>query len=66
MKCCICQSTYEGYGNNPAPLKEEGRCCDFCNWTLVVPYRLVMLEDRLEKSGIATKVGDSGESTSQN
>lgn len=30
-KCCICGKEFEGYGNNPWPLKEEGRCCDECN-----------------------------------
>lgn len=39
--CCICGKEYEGYGNNPSPLKESGRCCDKCN-------RLVVLE-RLKK-----------------
>jgi hypothetical protein len=29
--CCICGKECEGYGNNPYPLKNEGRCCDECN-----------------------------------
>ena len=29
--CCICGKTFSGYGNNPWPLKEKGRCCDECN-----------------------------------
>lgn len=37
--CCICGATHYGYGNNPAPVKEEGRCCDACNWDYVIPAR---------------------------
>ena len=29
--CCICGKRFKGYGNNPDPLKKEGRCCDECN-----------------------------------
>lgn len=29
--CCICGKKFKGYGNNPWPLKEKGRCCDECN-----------------------------------
>ena len=35
--CCICGKEYDGYGNNPYPIKESGRCCDKCN-------RIVILE----------------------
>ena len=35
MKCCVCGSELEGFGNNPYPLcdKEDNssRCCDVCN-----------------------------------
>ena len=27
-------------GHNPAPLADEGKCCDFCNKTLVLAARL--------------------------
>lgn len=30
-KCCFCGKEFEGWGNNPSPLKEKGRCCDDCN-----------------------------------
>ena len=35
--CCLCQSAYEGYGNNPAPLINTvgARCCDACNNVVV-------------------------------
>lgn len=29
--CCLCGKEFEGFGNNPYPLSEEGRCCDMCN-----------------------------------
>ena len=42
--CCICGKHFEGYGNNPWPVKEEGRCCDDCNWEFVVPLRFRKME----------------------
>ena len=41
--CCLCGETFVGFGNNPAPLKEnndESRCCDLCNDFKVLPARL--------------------------
>jgi len=38
-KCCICKEEITGYGNNPAPVA-EGRCCDSCNATVVIPERI--------------------------
>lgn len=38
--CCICGKEFIGYGNNPSPVKEKGKCCDECNSTVVVPTRL--------------------------
>ena len=37
--CCICGKEYEGYGYNPFPVKEEGCCCQSCNYSVVVPER---------------------------
>ena len=37
--CCICGKRFKGYGNNPDPVKEEGRCCDECNIKVVIPAR---------------------------
>ena len=50
MKCCLCDNqieikkTPEGKvywenGNNAQPLK-DGRCCDICDSTKVIPERL--------------------------
>lgn len=38
--CCLCGGKYWGWGNNAWPLDNEGRCCDACNFTKVVPARL--------------------------
>lgn len=38
--CCICGEPLKGYGNNPAPYKESGKCCDACNRKFVIPARL--------------------------
>ena len=36
--CCICNDTFEGFGHNSIPLG-KGRCCGFCNFSKVIPYR---------------------------
>lgn len=40
--CCLCgEPLKEGeYGNNPYPLKNDGVCCDHCNYNKVIPARL--------------------------
>lgn len=52
--CVICGKKFEGWGNNPAPVKDHGRCCDECNWTVIqarfdelakIPQREEVLED---------------------
>lgn len=45
MKCCICEKPITDYGNNPQPIKKEGRCCDQCNMTIVIPSRMKYLHD---------------------
>lgn len=38
--CVICKSLCDcEYGNNPAPVKKSGRCCDRCNSNVVIPAR---------------------------
>tara|TARA_R100001460_G_scaffold75380_1_gene116508 strand:+ start:568 stop:813 length:246 start_codon:yes stop_codon:yes gene_type:complete len=29
--CVLCGIKFRGYGHNPEPLAEKGRCCDSCN-----------------------------------
>ena len=33
--CCICGKKCKGFGNNPFPIKIEGRCCDDCNMIVI-------------------------------
>ena len=40
QECCICHKSFYGYGNNPAPIANGGRCCDDCNRKVVMPTRL--------------------------
>ena len=41
--CCICEQEYQGHGHNPLPLyNSEGRCCTTCNFTKVLPARLML------------------------
>ena len=44
-KCVLCGGEIKGYGNNPAPLADEGRCCDDCNKSKVIPARMSKLKD---------------------
>ena len=38
--CVLCKQEFYGFGNNPQPLAQEGRCCDTCN-TDVIMARLM-------------------------
>ena len=39
--CCICNNEIpDEWGHNPAPVKDAGRCCDTCNYTVVIPERI--------------------------
>jgi hypothetical protein len=40
--CVICDKNSIGFGNNPAPVKDEGKCCDKCNFLEVIPARVGM------------------------
>jgi len=40
--CSICQRDINGYGNNAWPVN-EGRCCNDCNTTVVIPARIAQL-----------------------
>lgn len=45
--CILCGCEIEGFGNNPWPLSEHGRCCDMCNIDVVVKR----MEDINKKGG---------------
>ena len=44
FNCCLCGIISAGYGNNPQPIKKEGRCCDECNADQVLPARFELLK----------------------
>ena len=48
-KCVLCDSVLETYGNNPAPLAQDGECCDDCNSTKVIPARVAWIKADHEK-----------------
>ena len=41
--CCLCDEEIEGFGNNPDPVSEDGRCCDKCNAEKVLPARFLQM-----------------------
>ena len=44
--CCLCGKKCENeFGNNAWPLKDNGKCCDECNITKVVPARMEMMNN---------------------
>lgn len=45
--CCICGKEFNGWGNNPYPVKEDGECCRVCNSAVVLPRRIKMMKERL-------------------
>lgn len=45
MKTCpICGRQFEGYGNNAEPLMYRQPVCDECNYKVVIPTRLILLQ----------------------
>jgi hypothetical protein len=42
FSCVLCGRFFSGYGHNPSPLKEEGRCCNGCN-SLVIATRIAVM-----------------------
>lgn len=46
--CCICGEEIDGHGNNPAPYKENGKCCDACNTKFVIPARVAELNTKTD------------------
>lgn len=45
MKCILCGEEIIGYGNNPYPLSETGRCCDACDMKVIFE-RIKILSDK--------------------
>lgn len=42
--CVICGKEYKGYGNNAEPVA-EGKCCDKCNYNIVLLKRLELFKN---------------------
>lgn len=40
--CSICFGKYNDFGNNAQPVN-DGRCCDSCNWSVVIPARINLI-----------------------
>lgn len=41
LRCVLCgDEIYDGIGNNAQPV-DDGRCCDVCNTTIVIPRRIM-------------------------
>ena len=40
--CSICQKPFTGFGNNAYPIN-NGRCCNWCNDTVVIPARIIQM-----------------------
>ena len=44
MKCVICNVNIKDFGHNPDPINEgKGRCCEKCNFSYVIPARMLMI-----------------------
>jgi hypothetical protein len=52
--CVLCGEVFVGWGHNAQPL-DNGRCCDVCNDTKVVPERLRRVRGEVITAG--SKVG---------
>tara|TARA_B100000214_G_scaffold342629_1_gene290543 strand:- start:111 stop:281 length:171 start_codon:yes stop_codon:yes gene_type:complete len=54
INCVICnRKRDEEFGHNPSPVKDEGRCCTFCNTSIVIPARIsdLIQQDALKRKG---------------
>tara|TARA_R110000824_G_scaffold196246_6_gene379434 strand:+ start:2522 stop:2791 length:270 start_codon:yes stop_codon:yes gene_type:complete len=74
MKCCICNGeiekkkdpttgkVYWDGGENAQPVK-DGRCCETCNWGVVIPARMANMQRSREtaQEEAERKCGGCGE-----
>jgi O-acetyl-ADP-ribose deacetylase (regulator of RNase III) len=64
MRCCFCKKALEGdesFGNNPAPANNNprARCCNDCNFKVVLPFRMgIHVNHNKGKQGIKIVLGD--------
>jgi hypothetical protein len=58
FRCSICQRiVMEQYGNNAHPVN-DGKCCDECDWLVVIPARIRLVKERMGRT-YNEKVGGS-------
>lgn len=50
-RCCLCGGELRKGGHDPYPVAEEGRCCDACNWGVVLPRRVELSKQSHERTG---------------
>ena len=54
MECCLCKNEIQkepitGFaeGHNAEPVVKNGRCCEDCNTAIVLPHRLIIINEKL-------------------
>lgn len=62
MRCSLCGCEIEGFGNNPYPLmiKDDERCCGYCDLQYVIPARILEVSAgvQLDRESAAELVRD--------
>ncbi len=51
FKCCICGKEVAEYGDDPYPSKEDGRCCSYCHWIVVLKDRKRLSDEYHKRHG---------------
>jgi len=64
-RCIICRHFSNGWGNNPAPLKKRGRCCDVCNTVRVIPARVMMMMRHKDQNDTGSEEREGGETSGE-
>ena len=52
LTCCLCGCEflgYNGFGNNPWPLRKTGECCNDCKHMWVIPARIELARKEREE-----------------
>ena len=62
MECQICGKTFTGHGHNARPVA-DGRCCDVCQDTKVIPARMKWIKPNPNESD--TGLGEMTDITTQ-
>jgi len=66
LKCSICKEEHgDRFGHNADPIN-DGRCCAVCNTTVVVPMRLRIFFDSIDKTKIIEESVKTGLKSANN